>query len=153
VRRPKHLPLIAGFAPMLIGFTVGCSSDAESVAAPGRLSVGNTRISYSGDEVDTRAENGAAPDLPVTGRNEEPSGDAMQRDDRRTGALIHDAHDSGFIYVFDETDNRIVYSGHLDGGERFILDRRRGRVTIDGVVVYTQDRDGPRDYRVYFDRD
>src|SRR5688572_19744367 len=35
--------------------------------------------------------------------------------------LTYTARDEGRIYVFDETDGRVVYSTPLDDGQRFVL--------------------------------
>jgi hypothetical protein len=64
--------------------------------------------------------------------------------------LSYRADRDGTIYVRDASEGRVIYSGHLHAKERFVLDPRRQRITIDGRVVQERGvRDGS-EYRVYF---
>jgi hypothetical protein len=144
--RPKHHLLMLILTSIVTLTTSGCATggnDSPDDAAP---RIGDTRISFSEDDdaLPVRQEIAVKQELP---------GDAVPVEDPQERELTHEADTSGFIYVFDETDNRIVYSGHLRRGERFVLDRESSRAMIDGVVVYAQERDEDRDYRIYFDRD
>ena len=153
MHRPRHLLLITALVWSVIGVGVGCATSDTGVEAP-EPQLGEARVSFSEDHFPPsfaeRYEEtaGAAaepkPELPR---------DAFELDDWRGRELTYEPEMPGFIYVFDQTDNRIVYSGHLHRGERFVLDRQRSRATINGEVAYAQDRDEARDYKVYFDRD
>ena len=143
--RPKHLMLIPTFTT-LVALLNGCATDGSEGSADAESRIGDTRISYSADDdvLPMRKEIQLKKELP---------GDAVPIENAPERELTHEADTSGFIYVFDETDNRIVYSGHLRRGERFVLDRERSRAMVDGVVVYSEERDLDRKYRIYFDRD
>ena len=164
----KHLLLIAVVMLSTIILQTGCATDDGGTIVRDTERTGEARISFprTTDVVLDRDRDDPDPtisadtdrdrddlDRPRTQiKNEIPS-DAVQLQSWRGTELTYEAADPGFIYIFDETDNRIVYSGHLRRGERFVLDRARSRATINGLVVYTQDRDQARNYKVYFDRD
>ena len=153
MHRPRHLLLVTALTLPLVGFGMGCTTN-DTVVTPEQPRLGETRVSFSEDhfppsfaeryEGTTGASGEAKKELPR---------DAFELADWRGRELTYEPEMPGFIYVFDQTDNRIVYSGHLHRGERFVLDRQRSRATINGEVAYAQDRDEARDYKVYFDRD
>lgn len=151
MRRPKHLLTIARLTLALAGATVGCTSDDGEIAVP--PDIGDTRISFSADRPSSNMESTAADTPPAAGPGTKSPDDRTQVKNRGNSEVTYEPATPGFIYIFDETENRIVYSGHLHPGERFVFDRRRSRATVDGVIVYAQDRDASRDYKVYFDRD
>src|SRR5688500_11506303 len=153
MHRPRHLLLITALVWSVIGVGVGCATSDTGVEAP-EPQLGEARVSFSEDHFPpsfaARYEETA--DAAGEPTKELPK-DAFELNDWRGRELTYQPEMPGFIYVFDQTDNRIVYSGHLHRGERFVLDRQRSRATINGEVAYAQDRDEGRDYKVYFDRD
>jgi hypothetical protein len=154
--RPRHLLLLATLTCPLAGFIVGCATAAaDDTSAQALPRPGDARVSYSEDDVPPGLKSGAEEATTTAAQPQKQlPGQAVELNDWRGGReLTYEPETPGFIYVFDQTDNRIVYSGHLRPGERFVLDRQRSRATIDGEIAYAQDRDEARDYKVYFDRD
>ena len=172
--KPFKHPLIASAIMFtLMSLATGCTTDgdaeADRDASRDTTRIGDTRISFptrnetNPDSISTSSDRDTIrEDRPrdetttveprVELKNEIPS-DAVQLKEWQDGQLSHEASEPGFVYIFDEADNRIVYSGHLHRGERFVLDRENNRGTINGVVVYSQESKEPRNYKVYFDRD
>ena len=172
--KPFKYPLIASAIMFpLMSLTTGCTTDGDADADRDTdrdtNRIGDTRISFpTRNDADTdspstssdrdtiredrRRDEATTEEPRVKLKNEIPS-DAVQLKEWQDSQLSHEASDPGFVYIFDEADNRIVYSGHLHRGERFVLDRVNNRGTINGVVVYSQESKEPRNYKVYFDRD
>ena len=169
----KHPLFASAIMFPLMSLATGCTTDGDADAdrdtSRDTDRIGDTRISFptrnetntdsratSSDRDtirDDRPRDDRTTDEPrVELKNEIPS-DAVQLKEWQDSQLSHEASDPGFVYIFDEADNRIVYSGHLHRGERFLLDRVNNRGTINGVVVYSQESKEPRNYKVYFDRD
>ncbi len=162
----SYFPIRLPFALLMACTLVGCATVEElgtirDTAGP----LGDSRISYPADRPADRDEQDArasgriddprrddAADGERPPKNEIPS-NAVQLREWKDDQLAYEAPAAGFIYLFDESDNRIVYSGRLHPGERFTLDRAANHATINGVVVYTQNRTTPGAYKVYFDRD
>lgn len=68
-----------------------------------------------------------------------------------TGRVTYTAPTSGTVYVYDETDERLLYSGNVLAGQRVVLDPREDRIDVDGQKVSDHDLGAESHYQVYFD--
>lgn len=57
----------------------------------------------------------------------------------------------GTVYVYDATDNRIIYSGTIHGGDRVIVDPNNNLVTVNGNTVTEPHLHGDHQYKIEFD--
>ena len=56
----------------------------------------------------------------------------------------------GMIYVHDQTDNSLVYSGEVDGERQIMVDPERNEITVDGRLVQEKQLDRGHTHRIYF---
>jgi hypothetical protein len=77
------------------------------------------------------------------------------RVDSGTGmdVLRYPARRDGRIYVYDQTDDRVVYKGKLNGGEEFVMDPSRDVLSVNGKRLEDVSLRERHVYRVYFMRD
>ena len=153
MHRPRHLLSITAIACPLAAVGAGCAADRNDAQAQELPRLGDARVSFSEDHFPPSFSAQLAETANAAEPKKELPRDAFELDEWHGRELIYEPETPGFIYVFDQTDNRIVYSGHLHRGERFVLDRQRARATINGEIAYAQDGDEARNYKVYFDRD
>lgn len=59
----------------------------------------------------------------------------------------------GVVYVYNDDRNRVVSRHDIRDGQDFVLSPGRGRATIDGKSVATDEFDTRTNYRVYFNRE
>ena len=79
-----------------------------------------------------------------------PDGARLVREvDTDAGVSYKTPHD-GKLYVYDVDSRRVVWSGFMRDGERFSMDSRDGRATIDGQSVLNRDLNRDHNYRLYF---
>ena len=113
-------------------------------------------------------------------RRDDPDGDVISRDpdgrrrgdtlDRSSGMrdiprdavkveegvgdrLRYEADRDGRIYVYDEDDDRVVYSGKVYRGEDFVVDPDADVLSVDGKRLGDVNLRAKHRYRVYFMRD
>jgi len=61
------------------------------------------------------------------------------------------APDDGSIYVYDRSEQKMVYSGRLKEGETLEVDPKRDKVRLDGRVVLEKQLRDLNEYQVWFD--
>jgi hypothetical protein len=67
------------------------------------------------------------------------------------GRLAFTAPSSGTVYVYDDSSNRLVYSGQVLSGQRIVVDPKNDRVDLDDRRVSNQSMGTEDRYQVYFD--
>ena len=65
------------------------------------------------------------------------------------GEIEYESGKAGDIYVFDETDNKLVYSGQIRRDERLEVDPDEDVITINGRTVVERPLSENHRYRVY----
>jgi hypothetical protein len=58
----------------------------------------------------------------------------------------------GTAYVYDATDNKLVWSGEVHSGQTVAVSARDDNITVDGRVVHQKDIHPGHKYRIFFDR-
>ncbi len=66
--------------------------------------------------------------------------------------LSYAAPSNGRVYVYDATDNRILYAGDVMKGDMVSLDADKNRVTVDDKLVFEKGLNGSHIHRIYFDQ-
>ena len=66
--------------------------------------------------------------------------------------LRYDAERDGRVYVYDEDDDRVVYTGRLYRGEEFVADPDRDLLAVNGKRLDDVNLRSAHRYRVYFMR-
>jgi hypothetical protein len=82
-------------------------------------------------------------DIPVTAQE---IGEAKE-------SVFYNAPHDGTVYVYDDTANKMVYSGKLDKGQMIKVDAKENKVLVDGRTAVKTDLVNDHRYRIYFDRD
>ena len=67
--------------------------------------------------------------------------------------LVYEVPRSGLIYIYDEHDEELIYSGEVTRGQTDVIDAEEDEVLLDSLPL--TERDLRRDHRVqiYFDDD
>ena len=65
--------------------------------------------------------------------------------------LVYTPSDDGTVYVYNADTSKLIYSGRLNDGERFVLDPTENEATIDGRRVLGADLKKNQRYYLYFD--
>lgn len=154
--------MLAALAAAMI-LAIGCEAPDKSRSTPRRDRDGDgisdrydRRPSDDLRRDDPRADDviGRDPDrtLDRRGLSEIPR-DAVKVEEGVGEALRYEPDRDGRVYVYDEDDDRVVYSGNLYRGEQFIVDPESdvlsaGGKRLDDVNLRAQHR-----YRLYFMRD
>jgi hypothetical protein len=68
-----------------------------------------------------------------------------------TGRLAFTAPTAGTAYVYDNTNDKMIYSGPLTAGQRLSIDPKNDRVDIGDRKVSEQTLHTGNNYRIYFD--
>ena len=68
-------------------------------------------------------------------------------------SLRYDADRDGRVYVYDEDDDRVVYSGNLYRGEEFVVDPDSDVLSAGGKRLGDVNLRAKHRYRLYFMRD
>src|SRR5688500_18281409 len=68
-----------------------------------------------------------------------------------TGRLVHTTDGAGTVYVEDVRDNRLVYSGEVDGVRQIIVDPEHNEVRVDGVLVQDKTLSRGHNHKIYFE--
>ena len=69
------------------------------------------------------------------------------------GTLRYEADRDGRVYVYDEDDDRVVYSGNLYRGEDFVVDPDSDVLSVSGKRLGDVNLRAQHRYRLYFMRD
>jgi hypothetical protein len=56
----------------------------------------------------------------------------------------------GTIYIFDQTDNKLLYSGDLTGRRQVVVDPDSNQITVDGHLVQDKTLRGGNHRRIFF---
>lgn len=65
--------------------------------------------------------------------------------------LAYTATDDGTVYVFDATDETLVYSGKVEKGQSISIDPDEDQVMLDSRVVLEKDIHAGNRHRIYFE--
>jgi hypothetical protein len=68
-----------------------------------------------------------------------------------TGRLVFTAPAAGTVYVYDDTGERLLYSGQVTPGQRVVLDPSENRIDLDNRKVSEQSLGTENKYQIYFD--
>ena len=68
------------------------------------------------------------------------------------GKLTYAAPADGMVYVYDDTTDRLIYSGKVDRGQSVVVSPKDDRVTVDGRTAYEGRLPSGDSRRLYFDR-
>ena len=82
--------------------------------------------------------------------NDVPSS-AMLRSEG-TGRIVDTAPANGTVYVYDNSENRMIYSGTVMAGQRVTVNPKNDRIDVDDRKVSDQTLHTGDSYRIYFDR-
>lgn len=139
-----------GLATLLIG--AGCSSDNDDDYRTRNDDVisrdptlARDRPTWNDDRYDGRR----------TGDVTEGISGAIPRDAVRVAygtdrVLTYRPERDGMVYVYDARDDRVVWSGRVDGGRDFRLDPRGDEVLVNDRSAGRVNLDVDHEYRVYF---
>ena len=78
--------------------------------------------------------------------------DAVRVEQGTGKALRYEAERDGRVYVYDEDDDRVVYTGKLYRGEEFVADPDRDLLAVNGKRLDDVNLRSAHRYRVYFMR-
>ena len=76
-----------------------------------------------------------------------PAGARLAREIDTNAGVSYKAPHDGKLYVYDADSNRVIWSGTIRDGERFSIDSKDGRATIEGQSVLNNNRDLNPDHR------
>lgn len=79
--------------------------------------------------------------------------DAVKVEEGAGDRLRYEAERDGRIYVYDEDDDRVVYSGNVYRGEDFVVDPGADVLSVNGKRLGDVNLRAKHRYRVYFMRD
>ena|SRR5687767_3134955 len=79
--------------------------------------------------------------------------DAVRVEEGVGDVLRYEAERDGRVYVYDEDDDRVVYSGKVYRGEDFVADPDRDVLSVNGKRLDDVNLRAKHRYRVYFMRD
>jgi hypothetical protein len=88
--------------------------------------------------------------LDLRGLSEIPR-DAKRVDEARTGEPVrYTALNDGRVYLYDEVDDRVVYSGKVYRDEAFVADPERDMLSVNGKRLADVNLRAGHAYRLYF---
>src|SRR3954466_4730642 len=67
------------------------------------------------------------------------------------GRQMFHSVDAGRVYVFDADDSRVMFTTHIEPGQRLFVEPALDRGTIDGKVIYDKNLARKHTHRIYFD--
>jgi hypothetical protein len=165
---PKSLLLSAALAATL---AAGCDDDdkARHTSArrdrdrdgiadrydrhPDRASPRDDEVILSRERISDRDRPLAERDLELRGLAEIPR-DAKRVDEGRTGDRVrYTALNDGRVFLYDEADDRVVYSGKVYRDEAFVADPEADMLSVNGKRLADVNLRAGHAYRLYFLRD
>lgn len=140
----------------LIG-VAGCSdTDHDADSRPHRVErIETTTINHPANDHDGRYQDrldrdrDRGPQAERLDRRGLPR-DAMMLEEGR-GSLSTRARDTGTIYLYDMDDNRVVWSGQIERGDRFAIDPDADSAMVNGRMVYHDDSVRRHRHQIYID--
>ena len=70
-----------------------------------------------------------------------------------TDKMSATVRDPGMVYVYDESDKKVLYTGRVRDGDSVRVDTFKDEISIDGRTVAQPEMDDAHRYRIYFDED
>jgi hypothetical protein len=70
-----------------------------------------------------------------------------------TDRMMATVRHPGMIYVYDESDKRVVYTGRVQPGDSVGVDTFKDEIRIDNRTVAQPELDDAHRYQIYFDED
>ena len=64
--------------------------------------------------------------------------------------LSYTTNGPGTLYVTDQTDNRLVYSGEVTGERQISVDPEKNELTVDGTLVQNKTLTRGHNHRIFF---
>jgi hypothetical protein len=68
-----------------------------------------------------------------------------------SGRQVFHALDSGRVYVYCADEARVVGTSHVEPDQRFVIDPKQGRATVDGKPAFEGGLEKLHTHRIYFD--
>ena len=68
-----------------------------------------------------------------------------------SGRIAFTAVDPGRMYVYNADTARVVFTTHIEPGQRIVVDPAAGRVLLNGRPVLEQDLGKRKTFRLYYD--
>jgi hypothetical protein len=79
-----------------------------------------------------------------------PTGARLAREIDTNGGVNYKAAHDGKLYLYDVDTKRVMWSGNIRDGERFSIDSRDGRASVENQSVLNRDINPDHQYRLYF---
>ena len=64
--------------------------------------------------------------------------------------LTYTTNGPGTLYVYDQTDNRLLYSGEVTGERQITVDPEKNEITVDGTLVQNKTLTRGHNHRIFF---
>ena len=64
--------------------------------------------------------------------------------------LTYTTNGAGTLYVYDQSDNHLVYSGEVTGERQITVDPEKNEVTVDGTLVQNKTLNRGHNHRIFF---
>ena len=137
-------------------FAVGCEDNDDKYS---------TRRDRDGDGItdryDPRPDRDTVRDDAVLSRDrvgsrrglDEIPRDAQRVDTAEGSNIRYEASRDGRVYLYDEDDDRVVYSGSVDRGELFLAEPDDDEISLNGKKLGDVNLRANHKYRLYFLRD
>ena len=93
---------------------------------------------------------GAVMKYPADFDNGIPTGARLAREIDTNGGVNYKAAHNGKLYLYDVDTKRVMWSGNIRDGERFSIDSRDGRASVENQSVLNRDLNPDHQYRLYF---
>lgn len=85
---------------------------------------------------------------------------SQQRVIPSTAIMMNDAHGDitvaaphdGTVYVYDKSNDQLVYSGKVNRDDVIRLDEQTGNIDVNDRIVAGKSLDSDHDHQIYFDR-
>src|SRR5436305_9683599 len=137
---------------LLLGLALVAGCDALGLGGDNSNDTSHDRISKDRTtRTRDRGENdGTVMKYPSDFDNGIPSGAHLAREIDTNGTVSYKAAHDGKLYVYDVDSRRVVWSGAIRDGERFTLDSRDNRASINGQSVLNRNLNPDHQYRLYF---
>jgi len=109
------------------------------------------RISHDrGTARDRGGYDGAVMKYPADFDHGIPTGARLAREIDTNGGVSYKAAHDGKLYLYDVDARRVMWSGFIRDGERFSIDSRDGRASVENQSVLNRDLSPDHQYRLYF---
>ena len=87
-------------------------------------------------------------------RDPPPAGVMLEQDKGiSTDRMMATVQDPGTIYLYDESEKHVVYTGPIKAGDRIHVDTFKDEIRVGNEVVAKPELDDAHRYQIYFDED